>query len=712
MRLAAVYVLEHFLFDEPQILNFGSKFIYEFEILDSTIKVDIINNSSYIERFWNPGITLMSAIVGANGSGKTSILKAINKGYQEYTKAIFIYENAESNEIVHYVDNRTGNWDELGNYIEETILSIRFPANKNYLKFDSSKFTELYFSPIFDPKIEDFFSHLGLNSSRPEKNLSEIFSDNIRKDVLFLNAEVSKTIKSIYPDFPTYESLVIIPKKLHKRDFTKVYIDTNLGNPRKTETLQHTIERDLRVKNFSNPEGLLKSYLATLTNSNITDALKEIWGMPQYKNTTAEKEHLVHDSQDFIRNIEINILSFLTLNDTFGITELSGSYDFEKILTSTTFYEILNKFLAKYIIQIDNGFYDNEDEINIDNYTQMMDTALRKYSFLVQISGVNTEAVKSNIMDTINGFAAIKKLHRIFVGLAENITYEQGRSILKIDVYKENINRLIEDLFETYSKIREYFSHLPISIKDIIDIESNKNLSYGEKSILNLYSTIYDFTLSNNHVRESENYLLILDEADLGYHPIWKRKFILTLNETIPILFLNLIPMVWDVKDKKKKSGENPHPNIQIIIATHDPLTLSDFPSDNIIYLKKDNFGKSLILNNKIEKKKSFGANITDLLADSFFVEDGLIGDFAKYKIEDTIIWLNEQKIKKEIQEGQYAVLNAEFTYHESIIKLIDEPVIKIKLAEMLDELNDQKEVQKELIQREIDLLNDKLRKL
>ena len=710
MRIAAVYINDHFLFDEPQTLNFGGKFIYEFESSQQNIiKVNLVNNPSFIEGFWNKDISLLSAIVGANGSGKTSILKVINKGYQEFTKTVFIYENIDGGFVV---DNRTGDRNESGQFVDGTGLRIHFPWGIEYLKYKPEEFTELYFSPIFDPKIEDFFSNLSLNSSHPEKNLSEIFMENIRKDIIFLNADVSKTIKNIYPDFPTYESLHLIPKKLYKRDFRKVYNDTNSGNPKKNETLQHTIERDKRVKNYSDPEYLLNSYLDILTSSNITDALNEIWNMPAYRNTTQHTGHLLHSSGEFLKNIEINILSFLVINDTFAITELSGSFDFEKILKSDSFDEILNNFLVKYIVQIDKNFYKHEDNIKLDNYTELMDIVMKEYGYFVQLSGVKTEALKSNIMHNINGFRAIKSLHEMFTALSDYIVLENGRSILKIDINRKDIEDIMAALFDVYSRVREYFSNIPIAIKDIIDIESNKNLSYGEKSILNLYSTLYDFTLTNNHVRESENFLLILDEADLGYHPIWKRKFVYTLCETLPIIFAKLALTVWDIVAKRKKHTSYDNPRLQIIIATHDPLTLSDFPSSNVIYLKKNNNGKALVLDSEIGEKKSFGANITDLLADSFFVEDGLIGDFAKEKIEETIMWLNEEKLKKDALGSSYVVLQKEVEYHEKIIKIIDEPVIKIKLAEMLDELNDQTAVQKELIQREIDLLSEKLKKL
>jgi hypothetical protein len=711
MRLAAVFISDHFLLDEPQVINFGAKFIYHFKKGDDNL-IEIISteNKNYIDGFWNKDVSLISAIVGANGSGKTSILKVINKGYQEHTKAIFVYESDSEAGVEFYIDNRFGNRDEEGRIIQETMASIRF-NNFEYQIFDSLDFSEIYFSPIFDSRINEFHSPLPLKSTYLEKNLNEIFAESVRRDVIFLNSDVSQKIKDSYPDFPTYESIYITAKKLYKRDFTKVYIDSNLGNPRKNETLQYTIERDLRVENFTNPESLLKSYLTILTSSNVTDALKDIWEMPLYLDENSNTNHLVHDSSNFLRNIEINILSFLTLNDTYIITELTGSYDFQKILDSTSFTEILDKFLAKYIVQTDKAFYSDEEIIRVENHIELLKMVEDKYKRFDQLSGIKTDDLKEKITYDIKAFVAIKNFYDLMVSLSDQIILIDGKSILKIDI-GEGTEDLLNRIFGFYRIIREYFSRVPISIIDFIDIDSDKNLSYGEKSILNLYSTFYDYTVIQDHLREFENYLIILDEADLGYHPLWKRKFINTLNETLPIIFNDLTPKVWNQQTKKKVKSKFDSPQIQIIIATHDPLTLSDFPSNNIVYLKKDLLGKAIVFDSKGLSNKSFGANITDLLADSFFIEDGLIGDFAKNKIEMTIAWINAQKKKKEEFGKDYIISSTELQYHESIIKIIDEPVIKIKLAEMLDELNDQTVIQKALIQREIDLLNEKLKGL
>jgi hypothetical protein len=686
MRLVAVYIKEHkFLFNnESQVINFGGKYFYDFEfITDSEITIYRMENKNYIENFYSEGIISISGIVGANGTGKTSLLKIIHKSYQEDTSSIFVYEKLAQNEIEYFIDNRIGTRNENGGIIEESKPIVKFFEKIDYNKFDFSSYTELYYSPIYDKSISDFYSILNLETKHSEKTLEEIYSDSILKEVIFLNSEVSDNIKIIYPDFPNYENIIIKPKKLYRRDFTKVYIDSNLGNPNKGETLKYTIESDLLNKNFPNSENHLRYYLSKLNNGNVTDALNDIWNLPQYKNDDEQKSHLVHNSNDFIKNIEISILSYLLLNDTFAITELSGSFNFEKILNAKNFEETLNYILAKYIVQTDKGFYNNPEEIKIDEYEKLIQKCDTLYNKFTVLSGLDTKIIKEKIVNDINGIKAIKDFYDLIIKNQHLIQNNEDNSYLNLNVKNQKTQTILFYTIQAYTAIKKYFSSIPITIIDFIEIEADKKLSFGEKSLLNLYSTLYEFTLGTDHTRESENYLLILDEADLGYHPLWKRKYIDALNRTLPEIFNTLNVKFFDnIKKKKVKSVQN-NPKIQIIFTTHDPLTLSDLPNNSIVFLKKiDFFSKVLKIDDAERPTKTFGANISNLLSDSFFINDGLIGDFAKDKIEKVIHELNKLLDLKnnntyiDISEDKKVLI-------KETIEIIDEPIIKIKLIDM-----------------------------
>ena len=210
-------------------------------------------------------------------------------------------------------------------------------------------------------------------------------------------------------------------------------------------------------------------------------------------------------------------------------------------------------------------------------------------------------------------------------------------------------------------------------------------MSSGEFAILNFFSKLYFFLKTKpTTLFNKKNYILLLDEADLGLHPMWKKRFINTILKSIPYFFEELTPK----------------PNLQIILTTHGPLTLSDIPKHNVIFLEKPEEGKCQISS---RFQKTFGANITDLLADSFFIQDGLIGDFAKSKIKKVIDWINENRNKTEINEE-------ELERYQKVIELIDERVIKLKLSEMITELLPDNTFYNEMIDKEIEKLQNQKR--
>ena len=156
MVLAAIYIKEHkYLFNkEQQVLNFGAKYFYDFEyITDNEITIYRKENNKFINDFYSNEISLISGIVGANGVGKTTLLKIIHKSYQEDTPAIFVYEKITSLGIEYFIDNRIGSRNENGSFIEETKPMISFFENIEFKKFEYNSYTELYYSPIYDKNV-------------------------------------------------------------------------------------------------------------------------------------------------------------------------------------------------------------------------------------------------------------------------------------------------------------------------------------------------------------------------------------------------------------------------------------------------------------------------------------------------------------------------------------------------------------------------------
>ncbi len=191
------------------------------------------------------------------------------------------------------------------------------------------------------------------------------------------------------------------------------------------------------------------------------------------------------------------------------------------------------------------------------------------------------------------------------------------------------------------------------------DSVSNINvMSSGEQHLVHTMQSVLYHILNVNSVhnsKESKNkyeYInIIFDEIELYFHPEYQRRFVFELLERL---------------DSLKKGNHIPKiKGINILFCTHSPFILSDIPKQNVLFLgEKKDF-------------KTFGANITTLLANTFFMEN-LIGEFAKNKINEVIRWITQDK--EDILKT---------------IKLIDEPILRNKLIEMYYEKFPDKEREK-----------------
>lgn len=190
---------------------------------------------------------------------------------------------------------------------------------------------------------------------------------------------------------------------------------------------------------------------------------------------------------------------------------------------------------------------------------------------------------------------------------------------------EENMDRLhkklIFNLPTDIAIVRELFTHYKNTNFSYPYFSFNFGLSTGEFNFLKLFSKIAGLThedsngepyVENNitHKVRCENIFLYFDEVDLSMHPEWQRQCVDWILQFVDTHFKNC--------------------KVQIIITTHSPIMLSDFPKNNVLYLWKDEEGSHA------EKRdiKTFGNNIHTLFMDSFFLNDaGTMGAYAEKKI-------------------------------------------------------------------------------
>lgn len=112
----------------------------------------------------------------------------------------------------------------------------------------------------------------------------------------------------------------------------------------------------------------------------------------------------------------------------------------------------------------------------------------------------------------------------------------------------------------------------------------------------------------------AENAVIMLDEAEVAFHPEWQRSYF--------DAFLSFI--------RKNIADQGTH--VQIIIATHSPIILSDIPKQNTVFLKRNEKGTETV-----DNPETFAANIFSLYQNAFFLDEAGIGCFAEKKLCELI---------------------------------------------------------------------------
>ena len=180
-------------------------------------------------------------------------------------------------------------------------------------------------------------------------------------------------------------------------------------------------------------------------------------------------------------------------------------------------------------------------------------------------------------------------------------------------------------------------------------------LSSGEKQIaytisnilyhmLNVDSEWADIGINKERRNEVQyKYMnLILDEVELYFHPEMQRCF----------LYL-LLKAIRSIKFKNLRG-------INILFATHSPFILSDIPGTNILHLNGSDQ----------DSPKTFGGNIMQMLNSSFFM-DSSIGEYARVEISKIAKFMHRVQCENcDIQslEQEYEAQKSRFRYIASII--------------------------------------------
>ena len=138
------------------------------------------------------------------------------------------------------------------------------------------------------------------------------------------------------------------------------------------------------------------------------------------------------------------------------------------------------------------------------------------------------------------------------------------------------------------------------------------DFSSGEMAYLSIFSRLYEALKQV----DNDNLLIFLDEAETTLHPAWQCQLVYN--------------MIWFVEKFLSRKF------VHFVFASHSAMLLSDIPKQNVILLQPKEGGRDRIdryLGQQDGIGGTFGANVFDLMRIPFGLDSGVMGKWAKTKL-------------------------------------------------------------------------------
>lgn len=284
------------------------------------------------------------------------------------------------------------------------------------------------------------------------------------------------------------------------------------------------------------------------------------------------------------------------------------------------------------------SYYQYEDFGKIESYFQEVDKNLTEDRLVSLVDQVWKDMSHITIK-----FRQVENFIRLCETNKQHINGDRWR----MTDYEEYKHMLIEKeiVKKEPTNLREISTILPPSFYSIDIMLQKKDadnatpislsrMSSGERQFLYTCSTFIYHILNLLSVQDSRrvryrNMNLVLDEVEICFHPEYQRQFVFKLIDLLTKLRLTR----WC--------------SINILIATHSPFILSDIPQKNILYLEDGACANSQVNVNP------YAANVNDILHQSFFLKDAFMGEFALRRIGNLVSEIDNCNTQKEVRSAE-----------------------------------------------------------
>lgn len=298
------------------------------------------------------------------------------------------------------------------------------------------------------------------------------------------------------------------------------------------------------------------------------------------------------------------------------------------------------------------SFKDNVTEENIREYYHKI---VEKYKQLPMTVSID------NLVNILSKNPFVRSLQIAFIlnKIDSFSSFEEANTWIESNIQNKYNNSLIMML--NTRKVLDLNTIDTGELIRLVDLISNdaflsssitlgfSDMSSGESARLTIFARVLSLFTMQGLMPDAlkygrgGNYVIYFDEAELYFHPSWQRTLV---NDMITFL------------DTLNENNEY-YDNVTLYFSSNSPFLLSDLPNTNVKYFQ--------VADEEIVDERTFGQNIHILLKNSFFMDEGVTGEFAKRRIKQVLDIINSNKkpSSKDVQLVNY------------ICEILGEPILR-----------------------------------
>ncbi|BCZ45810.1 hypothetical protein psyc5s11_18770 [Clostridium gelidum] len=695
MQLLYLWINDYKCFNKRGF-NFSSKHRFEYDY-ESNI-ITYTQNEDYIEGFFNRDnsneerLTELTAVVGKNGAGKSTLLEIIFKNIAQVNlenkfEGIACFLENENITIYYTMDSKQS---------ETVYLNIE----KKHIKYFNNYDVEYYLVEDNNKRLywinhwECFYGENGIYqlNNYDLKNSCFIYHSNIFEEAHYEN--IRGSIKDI-------STKGLIRSDAYKK-LSNHSIDVSAVDPNVVFFHEDFYRQIQFIYDYSNSDKYISFDLPKEVNVSFSDLRPVLERLYNKIDVNNFRDDFILNADNKINElaekekIEVNLAKNIWKVDNFFeklIDDKSRIQGQEEVYAKKKFgvnliKGIFTEFMSRIIQSTDGGNQDEQYKMVSINIKEGILKEFGKRQIQRNIKEINNTYEIFDVMYNFCGriLAEVSRMKILSIEQGEIKAYMKCISNfnkwLKLDMekymkYNHKYNHFIikinkkseNEEFKYISNqlsLKEFYKSYRDTAKSFNYLEFSWGVSSGENNLISLFARFYSLIDGQTRrVKERDtidDLIILIDEADITFHPEWQQKYIKSLLDFLHDIYANY--------------------RMQLIITTHSPIMLSDIPKSNVIFLPEAENN-----NNDKENNDTFGSNIYDLYRSGFYLEGsnfGIIGKFALEKIKKT-----EEKLN-EILNG-----NNSFTIEDKkeelkkcrkLINIIGEKFIKGLLQEKYDQ--------------------------